>query len=565
MESYVLYSNIIKITLSILLILLFYYAFMKRDELGVIPLLFLLLFTTLYTILNILINFRIFSLDTVILFETIIRPIGMAIVFSCFYLTIEYTNNKSNRLETFYLLLFYFVFISILFGLDLHFNLLFSGFEFGADGYLVPTQTDLFFLLYILPASVLVISSIFIIYNFSIKYKLTRKPSLIIGSGLVLGYISISLDSAIDTVHQAINLDVLGVSFGVIIISIGVLHFDITEKVSINKEDVISNINETVITITKSGDITDIHNKDNIDISFGDNYIGTDIKDVFEKQNIDINNILESNENDVLKIKDNNRTKYYQIKIHEVHEKFNIFSDSDNLRGKIIIISDKTKAIKQQKQIRLQKNIFGRILRHNIKNELNIIQGRTKLIDSESDSDLTRHTDSVLKSSSSLIEISNKSQIIEDIIHDMEEYSEFKISNILYDCIGEFKNRYDGVDIIYNETNDFNFQAHPRFPHVIKEIVENGIQHNSSNIKKIKIETIIDDKDNKQVIITDNGDGIDDTELKPIFDSNQETQLEHGSSVGLWLVKFITDLSCDSIEFHKIKNGTQVIINITDT
>jgi len=383
MESYVLYSNIIKITLSIFLILLFYYAFLKRDELGVIPLLFLLFFTTVYDILNILINFRIFSFDTIIILETIIRPIGMGIVFSCFYLVIEYTNNKSNRMETFYLLLFYFIFICILFGLDLHFNLIFSGFEFGVDGYLIPIQTDLFFLLYILPASVLVISSVFIIYKFSIRYKLTRIPSLTIGFGLFIGYLSISIDSVVHTIHQAVNLDVLGISSGVIIISVGVLHFDITEKVSVNKENIISNIDETVITTTKSGEITDIHNKDNIDICFEGNYIGTNIDEIFESQDIDINNFSEPIEDNVLKIKDNNHIKYYEIKVNEVYNKFNIFSDCSKLRGKIIIISDKTKTIKQQKQIKLQKNIFGRILRHNIRNELNIIQGRTTLIDSE--------------------------------------------------------------------------------------------------------------------------------------------------------------------------------------
>jgi len=57
----------------------------------------------------------------------------------------------------------------------------------------------------------------------------------------------------------------------------------------------------------------------------------------------------------------------------------------------------------------------------------------------------------------------------------------------------------------------------------------------------------------------DNGLGIPKSELEPIFsNSNKEKSLEHGSSLDLWLIKFVMEISNISISFDCNKKRTSV-------
>ncbi|MDZ7731370.1 MAG: ATP-binding protein [Natrialbaceae archaeon] len=57
--------------------------------------------------------------------------------------------------------------------------------------------------------------------------------------------------------------------------------------------------------------------------------------------------------------------------------------------------------------------------------------------------------------------------------------------------------------------------------------------------------------------IVDNGPGIPDHELA-VLDEGEETPLQHGSGLGLWLVYWLVDKSNGSLEFETGEDGTSV-------
>jgi signal transduction histidine kinase len=63
-------------------------------------------------------------------------------------------------------------------------------------------------------------------------------------------------------------------------------------------------------------------------------------------------------------------------------------------------------------------------------------------------------------------------------------------------------------------------------------------------------------------VISDDGPGIPDHEIS-VLQNAEETELEHGSGLGLWLIKWGTDTFGGSITFD-MEDGTEVRIQFPE-
>lgn len=560
MENTVLFWNIVKISFGLLLFIPLYLSWLNKKEIGYMPLFFLTLFTISYNFANVLVNFNLSH--TISLYgELLTRPLGVGIVLSSVYLTIEYTNSKLNKKDTVYILFAYLIFCSLLFLTNSYHSLLYTEFVSGVDGYLVPVETNLLFLVYILPTSILVVSSIFIIYRYSILHQVSRFQSTIIGVGLIIGYISISIEHVMYTFHQAIDVDVIGICIGVGMISFSVIYYDTINNVPISTSDIMNNIDEIIIAVTVSNSISDIKSNKDFFLDINKSNIGDSVEEVFSEYGIDIAEIIENESTSIEEIQiDKNTLQYYSISSYKVNRNINVLIENEECLGHVIVLKNITDKRNNEEKIKLLKDIFGRVLRHNIRNELNVIQGNTNIIEEEySETNLNRNFKSIDSSISDLLKISKKARLAEKVIGNIDDKKEFRTDHIIKDAIIHVKKNHKSVDLEYDLESSFTFTAHSRFKHIIREIIDNGVEHNKSEVKKLKIKSIVKNS-KKQIIIRDNGSGIEESELKPIFNTNKETPLEHGSGLGLWLIKFIINISGGEITFNRMDTGTEVKI-----
>lgn len=552
-----LYSiNFIKFLFLLFILFISYKVWANKNKVAYIPLLLLCLFTLFYTSINLMANIHLFP-SLAEYKQLLIRVAGIGIVLSCIYLTVEYTGHQLNKKEFVYFLFSYFIFSFLFFITNPYHSILYSDFEIGPDGYLVPIETDVLFLIYVLPTSIMVIGSIFIIYKYSILHTISRKQSLIIGTGLMIGYISISVESAVYTIHQAINIDVIGICIGVFIISFGLIKYNSKNQSPLTKTDIVQNIDDVIISITPSYTISDIIMGKDININVSKNDAGKNIKNIFKSYDVNIVNMIDNNDSCIIKT---DQQRYYELSVYEVVRDINVFLKNKNCQGHIMVISDVTEDKRNKEQINILKNIFARVLRHNIRNELNVIQGNIDII-KQNENINNDKIQPIDNSTSNILRISNKARLVEKIINNRDEKVEFSSSNIIQKSVNSILKQYPNVKIQVNIDDSFNFVAHEKFNYVIYELINNGIEHNPSNIKKINIKSCtLNNK--KQVIISDNGLGISKSELEPIFNSSEETPLEHGSGLGLWIVKFIIDISGGSIDFEITEQGTRIKITV---
>ncbi|MEF8851938.1 MAG: ATP-binding protein [Haloarculaceae archaeon] len=92
----------------------------------------------------------------------------------------------------------------------------------------------------------------------------------------------------------------------------------------------------------------------------------------------------------------------------------------------------------------------------------------------------------------------------------------------------------------------------------VRELVENALEHTDSDVR-VTAEATGDDY--VEVRVADDGPGIARQE-RGVIEKGEETALEHGSGVGLWLVAWAVREYGGTVEFADRDDGTTVVVRL---
>ena len=108
-------------------------------------------------------------------------------------------------------------------------------------------------------------------------------------------------------------------------------------------------------------------------------------------------------------------------------------------------------------------------------------------------------------------------------------------------------------------TDQLPVRVHRSFPYAVENLIENAVTHCDDGASVTVAATA--QGDTVTLWITDDGPGIPEAELE-VFENREETPLEHGTGVGLWLVNWVVDRSSGDLEFDTGPDGTTVTVRL---
>lgn len=229
---------------------------------------------------------------------------------------------------------------------------------------------------------------------------------------------------------------------------------------------------------------------------------------------------------------ENNGKHHYDVEATEIKSAQNI------VIGRVITFNDITNFLLQQQRL----EVLHRVLRHNIRTETNLILGYADEFESES-------AEKVKKHSRRIDELGTKGREAIELFDDARSETEpLNLDTIIRDAISTLEETHPQVNISFH-TIDSNLYVDGLFEPVLRNIIENAAEHNSSPTPKVWI-TVRNDGQKLHVCIADNGPGISEYELA-VLSRASETDLKHGSGLGLWIVKWGTDLGGGSVTFRE--------------
>ena len=219
-----------------------------------------------------------------------------------------------------------------------------------------------------------------------------------------------------------------------------------------------------------------------------------------------------------------------QERIYEV-QVTDLEADSDSTCGAVLVFYDVT-----EQRTRIQRlDVLNRVLRHNLRNEMNVVYGYADQIENQS-GDPCQVAADIKEKSLAMTTIGDRAREIDDVLKDGRDDGETTTLPKLLQWERDRINRdHPEVSVEYRSPSSAA-ECHTAMETVLKILVEEVIDHNDTASPTVTISGSVTDMD-ATVTISDDGPGIPASERR-IFESGEETELRHGSGLGLWLANW---------------------------
>lgn len=214
--------------------------------------------------------------------------------------------------------------------------------------------------------------------------------------------------------------------------------------------------------------------------------------------------------------------------------------------------------VTERKQRQHQLEILDRVLRHNLRNDINVILGRAELIQSKASGEITTCAEKIIDMSDKLVGLAEKERAITRLLRGTLRQQEVTVEPLLQRVASTLRSEHPDVRITVDCPDDVIVQAIPEFGEAISELVTNAIVHNDSSSPDIAI-TVARLEETIRIEIVDNGPYIPEMERKIIAGEETRTPLYHGSGLGLWLVNLIISRSGGTTTFEKNPTGGNTV------
>lgn len=213
-----------------------------------------------------------------------------------------------------------------------------------------------------------------------------------------------------------------------------------------------------------------------------------------------------------------------------------VLNDDDDITHVIQFHQD----ITERERTRRLVDLFNRIHRHNLRNELNVIMGYSQLI---GDTDIERQPQEIAnagatihRTAASLYASTGRIRELERYTHQERQPTRIDPGAMLSRVVEPFCKTYPDSTIELTVATERDICAGSELERAISELVNNALTHNEASTH-INV-GVAEVGDQLEITVVDDGAGISAQEAG-FISTGRETALQHGSGVGLWFVNWI--------------------------
>ncbi|WP_435184533.1 sensor histidine kinase [Halobellus sp. EA9] len=201
-------------------------------------------------------------------------------------------------------------------------------------------------------------------------------------------------------------------------------------------------------------------------------------------------------------------------------------------RGRVLFHIDVTR----RKHRERQADVLNRLMRHNVRNDLNLLRGHARTLAEHDDEEVAASAEVIDRIADRWIGLAEKARQIERLF-DEDAGGTVTLEHLTNAVRTSVTRDWPESTVRASIEVDPALSVSERLHPAVVELCENGIKHADCQVVTVTI-SASDAAGYVDVQIADRGPGIPDHERVALFEE-EETPLRHGSGLGFWIVRFI--------------------------
>jgi len=204
-------------------------------------------------------------------------------------------------------------------------------------------------------------------------------------------------------------------------------------------------------------------------------------------------------------------------------------------------------------------SVINRVLRHNVRNKMTVINGRADLLAAELDDEHKQHADIIVQAATQLLSLTESAQQIEANRELSPSLETIDLAPIISSSVDQLTQQYSNVTVTADIPETARAKTLPRIETALWELLENAAVHTGPEPTVDITVSRVDEQ--LQIAISDDGPGFPEDERQVLADGKEEP-LVHGQGLGLYLTYWIITTLDGEIDVSKSPSGTTVTIRL---
>lgn len=396
-------------------------------------------------------------------------------------------------------------------------------------------------------------ANVLVVYRTINSWSIFRMQTIVI---LVGTAIPVTLNALFLTDMTTIDYTTIGFTVTTISILWAVYRYELLELTPIDRRAAWDDLDEAIVVLDEDDHIVDVNEAAMELFDITSDPVGLSAGQFFEPVVEESVRRLEADDADTeITTRIDGEQRQLSVSISSIER----YDHRDG--GRAVVLQDITRLKRRERELELLKQVQSRVLRHNIRNELTTVRGNAQLVERAVDGKHEKRVADMIEASESLLSISSKARVVEEVIEGSDETVTVDLRECAEAAIDAIYSEHPELEVSVSSPRECPAEAVPQLQTAIEILLENAAVHNDSDEPRARVE--LERGPRPQLTISDNGPGIPDSEIA-VLQHAEETELEHGSGIGLWAVKWIVERSNAELSFETSEEGTSVTIQFAE-
>lgn len=488
-------------------------------------------------------------------------PFSALIAVAVFYTAVEYTDRQGFNRPAVHALAVGFVAVDAIAYVTNPLHELVMTAPSGASGAFVATNTSVVWIHYAISFAFVLTGLMLLAIEFGTPgFHRSQTAAMLVGIGVAFGFFFVE---AFVSVHPTFDSATLGIFLGSMALLWAITRADFLETVPVAREALMDTMDEAIVALDRDDRVIDANRATLSFLDAEESILGRPVADVFGDYPGLVAHLERPGDADhEFSVEREGERRHYHVATSPITHRTGLLVRADEPQqvGRLAVITDVTERRRNEAELDLLKQVFARVLRHNIRNDLNVISGNARLVEDRLPADETEPLETIQAYTDKLLQMSEKARDLETVIESPRSRTCLDLSQAVDYAVADVLEDYPDAHVESRIHRPCWVSVHKDVETAIRNVLENACEYDDSPHPHVEITTDVAG-DSVELSVADDGPGISEHELA-VLESETETTLHHGSGLGLWIVNWIVDRSNGDISIDAGPEGTTVTLSL---